>query len=112
MPRYMSFSLTTKQVRERTKTVTRRLRWKDLEPGTILNACEKGMGLKKGEKKTIICQIRATDVRREPLDSIDQADLVKEGFFDQTPEDFIAMFTQHNKCNRDQLITRIEFEYL
>jgi hypothetical protein len=37
---------------------------------------------------------------------------VNEGFFDQTPEDFIAMFTQHNKCTRNQLITRIEFEYL
>lgn len=112
MPRYMSFSLTTKQIREKTKTVTRRIGWKDLKTGTILNACEKCMGLKKGEKISFISQIRVTDVRLEPLDAIDKADLAKEGFLEQEPEDYIAMFTQHNKCKRDDLVTRIEFEYL
>ena len=33
MPRHMSFSMTTEAVRNRTKTVTRRLAWWDLKPG-------------------------------------------------------------------------------
>ena len=52
MPRNMSFSLTTDQVRNRTKTVTRRLGWwknkhgkRLLQVGDIVNACVKCMGL-------------------------------------------------------------------
>ena len=45
MPRNMSFMLTTEQVRNKTKTVTRRLGWWFLKPGEIVNAVEKGMGL-------------------------------------------------------------------
>lgn len=36
MPRHMSFSMTTEAVRRREKTVTRRLGWSDLKPGTLL----------------------------------------------------------------------------
>ena len=45
------------------------------------------MGLKKGEKVRVICQIRITDVRTEPLDAITQTDCVKEGFPDITPSE-------------------------
>ena len=34
--RSMSFMLTTQQIRDRTKSVTRRTGWADLQPGTLL----------------------------------------------------------------------------
>jgi len=49
--------LTTSQIKNKPKTVTRRLGWWYLQPGNIINAVEKGMGLKKGEKVKKICQI-------------------------------------------------------
>ena len=41
--RLMSVSLTEQQVRERRKTVTRRLGWKDLRAGERLMLCRKVM---------------------------------------------------------------------
>jgi hypothetical protein len=46
--RLISFSLTTRQVRDGSKTVTRRLGWADLKPGERLQACVKCMGIPKG----------------------------------------------------------------
>jgi len=46
MPRNISFALTTKQIRNRSKTVTRRLGWLHIKKGDVLNACVKCMGLK------------------------------------------------------------------
>ncbi len=48
--RNMSFMLTTQQMQDRTKDVTRRVGWWFLKPGDVIMAVEKGMGLKKGEK--------------------------------------------------------------
>jgi len=48
--RNMSFFLTTDQIRNKTKTVTRRDGWLFLKPGDIVQACVKCQGLKKGEK--------------------------------------------------------------
>jgi len=48
--RNMSFAMTTKQVRNQTKTVTRRFGWWFLKAGDIVQPVEKAMGLKKGEK--------------------------------------------------------------
>ena len=50
MPRNMSFMITTEQIKNRTKTVTRRLGWNFLKPGEVVNACEKCRGLKAGQK--------------------------------------------------------------
>jgi hypothetical protein len=112
MPRNMSFQLTTEQIRDRTKTVTRRLGWRFLKPGDILNACVTCMGLKKGEKIEKLCQIRIVQVSREPLNNISQCEVTKEGFPEDSPDGFIDMFTCHMKCQRDRHVTRIEFEYL
>ena len=49
--RNISFSMTTEQVRRREKTVTRRLGWSDLKPGTILQAVEKAQGL---DRKSVV----------------------------------------------------------
>lgn len=112
MARNMSFMLTTEQIRNRKKTVTRRMGWKNLKPGTLLNACEKCMGLKKGENIKKLCQIRVVDVRREPLNRISKAEVTKEGFPEESPDGFVRMFTHHMKCRRDEVVTRIEFEYV
>lgn len=115
MARNMSFSLTTDQIRHRTKTVTRRTGWKFLKPGDVVNACVKCMGLKPGEKINRICQIRVTDVRREPLSAIEsegQAGADREGFPLISPRRFVDMFCEHMGGGPDQEVTRIEFEYL
>lgn len=112
MPRNISFSLTTRQIENRTKTVTRRRGWEFLKAGDVLNACVKCMGLKPGEKIDKLCQIRVTDVRREPLDAMIMEDCAREGFPDLLPMGFVQMFCKHMGGGRDQEVTRIEFEYL
>jgi hypothetical protein len=112
MPRNMSFALTTRQIRNRTKTVTRRNGWRDLKPGEILNAVEKAMGLKKGEKIRRLCRIRVLSVRREPLNAITDEDVIKEGFPDMSAGDFVRMYCGHSRCRANHTVTRIEFEYL
>jgi len=120
MPRNISFALTTDQIRNRTKTVTRRLGWKNLKRGDILNACVKCMGLKPGEKIERLGQIRVVDVRQEPLVAIMQdceygkSEAEKEGFPDLDGKQFAEMFCDHmrpvNGCVTE--VTRIEFEYV
>lgn len=112
MPRNMSFMLTTEQVKNKSKTVTRRLGWWFLKPGDILNAVEKCQGLKKGEKVKKIDQIRVKEAQGEPLYFINHNECIKEGFPDYMPEDFIEMFCKHNKCDSSKIVNRIEFEYI
>ena len=114
MPRNMLFMLTTEQIRNRTKTVNRRLGWWLLKPGDILNACEKCMGLKKGEKIKRICQIRVVAVRKERLNFITHSDVVKEGFPKMSRADFIEMFVREMSPKYGPLsyVNRIEFEYI
>lgn len=110
--RNMSFILTTDQIRDQSKTVTRRLGWKFLKPGDLVQAIVKGQGLKKGEKVEKLAVIRVVDVRREPLMKITAADCRKEGFPDLVPLEFLAVFCMANKCQADAEVTRIEFEYV
>ena len=113
--RNISFALTTQQVRNQTKTVTRRLGWKDLKPGTVLQPVVKGMGLKKGERvEKIGGPIRVVSTRREPLGNVafDDEDVRLEGFPQFDGPQFLALFCQHNRCTPDTEVTRIEFEYV
>lgn len=113
MSRNMSFMLTTKQIRNKTKTVTRRLGWAFLKKGDVLNACVKCQGLKKGEHIEKICQIRVVSTGWEPLsDIITQEEVTKEGFPDLSPAAFIAMFCKYMETYTWTLINRIEFEYV
>lgn len=109
--RHMSFSLTTPQMLAGTKTVTRRLGWATLQPGTMLQAVEKSQGLRKGEKVRRLGVIRVTDVRREPLHAIDDDDVWREGF-NMPAHEFVEMFCKHNGGDRNQVVTRIEFEHI
>ena len=112
MPRNMSFMLTTEQVRNRTKTVTRRNGWAFLRPGDIVNAVEKGQGLKKGEKVKRICQVRILKTNEVWLDYITQEDVIAEGFLNLDPQGFIRMYCKANKCSPVHKVNRIEFEYV
>jgi len=107
--RNMSFAITTKQMYNQTKTVTRRLGWWFIKKGDVVMACEKCQGLKKGEKIKRIYPILITDVRPEPLSDITQKDCEKEGFGQHTPGDFIEMFCEKMKCKPDVVVNRIEF---
>lgn len=114
----MSFALTTEQVRRQTKTVTRRLGWATVTPGTLIQPVVKGMGLKKGEKvEKIGSPIRVVKVSRERLEAIDNeeygtAESQREGFPEMTGYEFVTMFCEHNGCAPDAVVTRIEFEYV
>ena len=111
--RNISFALTTQQFLDGTKTVTRRLGWQNLRPGDRLMACEKCMGLKKGEQVTKLGEIRVLGVDREPLKRIvdyGQIECEREGFPGLSPQQFMAMFANRMKCTGDTWVTRIRFE--
>lgn len=110
--RRMSFSLTTRQFREQTKTVTRRTRWLNLNAGEHVLGIEKGMGLKKGEKHVVLGEIEIVSVRREAVADITQADVIKEGFPDMTPDEFVEFYCKANRVAPLELCTRIEFRYV
>lgn len=135
MPRLMSVALTEDAVRERRKTVTRRLGWRTLTPGTELDLCRKVMGRRKGEPLIRIARVRVTSVRREPLSAVTDADVDREGFGPDTtsrylhwwppgtvpPEEdyhgpaslaFVSFFRAAMRCEPEDEVTRIEWEYL
>lgn len=112
--RNMSFSLTTQQYEARTKTVTRRVGWGFLKPGDVVMGIVKGMGLKKGEKVQKLHPFRVKSNTPEPLSAIRDYpnDCELEGFPEMTPDEFVEMFTKHNRVTEDRVISRIEFEHL
>ena len=110
--RCISYSLTTRQFRDRSKTVTRRMGWLNLKVGTRLRGVVKAMGLKKGEKVEVLGIIEVTGVRRERLNEITDEEVAKEGFPDMTRGDFIEMFCTNMKCKATDFVTRIEFKYV
>lgn len=133
MPRLMSVALTEQAVRDRRKTVTRRAGWSWLTPGTDLELCRKVMGRRRPDGSVDplerIALVRVTDVRQEPLNSIDDADVEREGLdWDQlrpwAPRHqepgrpgalagaFVRFFTEHMGGTHDQNVTRIEWRYL
>lgn len=117
--RNMSFMLTTEQIRNRTKTVTRRLGWSFLKPGDLIQAVEKGQGLKKGEKVNRLAVLRVVKVSGEWMSDFPERDDAhdetrREGFAHMTPEEFRAFFyTSHGQPSAEEMrVTRIEFEYV
>lgn len=112
MARNMSFAMTIEQVNAKTKTVTRRFGWWFLKPGDEVRGVEKAMGLKKGEKIKPLAMVRIVSTRAEPLNTITQDDVIKEGFPDWNPEQFVQMLVDHYKVKPDSIVNRIEFEYI
>lgn len=119
MSRLISVALTEQAVVERRKTVTRRLGWWEdkngrriIKAGDRLTLCRKVMGRKAGEPLVRLAEVEVVDVRREPLDAIDHADVRREGFTAWLPNDFVEFFTREMKCPADTEVTRIEWRYL
>jgi len=128
--RNLSFALTTRQFRERTKTVTRRVgtTWaKRLKPGDLLCGVVKSQGIPKGGKVDRLGVIRVVSVRVERLARITNDPMfafipeygstfchetVREGFPGLTAWAFVQMFCKHMKCKPSDEITRIEFAYV
>lgn len=112
MPRNISFAMTTAQVQDRTKDVTRRFGWWGLKPGDRLCGVKKAMGLRKGEKIERLCQIEVVSVRLEPLSAITPDDVRREGFPGWTPEMFVKMLVDHYRIDPGKECNRIEFRYV
>lgn len=121
--RNMSFALTTAQIMEGTKTVTRRLGWLHARPGQQVRPVRKCMGLRPGERLDILRDpLTIVSVRREPLRAMTDdfeyglAECVLEGFGMHpeysNPDAFAEMFcATHRGCTPDTVVTRIEFAY-
>ena len=113
----MSFAKTINQFQNKTKTVTRRLGWKNIKLGVVHTGVEKGQGLKKGEHPVEIGKFIPIDSRWEPLRRMTddpvygKAEVILEGFPDMTPDEFVAMFCKMNKCTPDKMVNRIEITY-
>jgi hypothetical protein len=109
----MAVSLTEAQVRDRSKTVTRRAGWRMLKPGDRLTLCRKVMGRRPGEPLDRIIDVQVVSVRREPLNAITAADVTAEGFPQMTPEEFVSFFcASHRGVTPESEVTRIEWTYL
>jgi hypothetical protein len=113
MARLMAVALTVPQVRDRSKTVTRRDGWLMLKPGDTLTLCEKVRGRKKGEPLVRIADVQVVSVRREPLNAITPQDVAAEGFPGWTVAEFVGFFcATHRGCTPATGITRIQWRYL
>ncbi|MUL61043.1 hypothetical protein B5P44_00385 [Mycobacterium sp. CBMA 213] len=112
MPRLMSVALTTSQVRNRLKWVTRRCGWLMIKPGDLLTLCPKVRGRRPGEPLERIVTVEVISSRREQLDAITTEDVIAEGFPDMTPAEFVAFFcATHHGVTPKSIITRIEWAY-
>lgn len=110
--RNISFMLTTQQIRDRTKTVTRRCGWWFLKPGDRLQGCVKCRGIKKGEKMEKLAVIEVVSVSREELRICSDADAAREGFPNMTGREFAQMFCEHMGVLPGEYVNRIEFKYV
>lgn len=121
--RNMSFALTMAQIRDRTKTVTRRrgVWWSHvLRHGDLLCAVEKSRGIKKGALVRLGV-IRVVSVRVEELcapcywatTALQRDECAREGFPNLNDWwEFERMFIKHMGGRPQQLVTRIEFDYV
>lgn len=116
----MAFSMTTQQVRDQEKDITRRYGWHHLTPGMVVMAIEKGQGLKKGEKVKYLGPIKIISVAFEELQEIERnpkrgerTECEREGFPHLTASQFVAMFLIGNpKATPTSTLARIEFAYI
>jgi hypothetical protein len=119
--RLMSFALTTPQILDQSKTVTRRIGWATLTPGTLIQPVRKVMGRKKGEPVEYLGPpIRVVRVSRQQLNLIEddpgygQKEMILEGFPAWEPWRFVDFFlnkTGAKQTVRTLVVTRIQFEY-
>lgn len=134
MPRRMSVAMTQQQVRDRTKTVTRRKGWwldkhgrHLVKAGDHLVLVDRVMGFKKGERATVLAEVEVVSVRREPLGYVllkrppsaprardyGRDEMVREGFPGMDPLTFVdRYFSKAQGITAAEDVTRIEWRYL
>ncbi len=117
MTRLMAVSLTESQVRDRSKTVTRRMGWRNLRTGERLTLCRKVMGRRRAdghvEPLVRIVDVEVVEVGLERFDAIAPDEVAAEGFPEMTPAEFVEFFCgSHRGCTPDSTITRIKWRYL
>ena len=120
MSRLISVAFTEQAVRDRIKTVTRRLGWWEdrngrrlIKPGDHLTPCRKIMGRKPGEPLVRICDVEVVAVSRERLDGITPDEVAREGFPGMPPREFVQrFFCDAQGVNGATVVTRIEWRYL
>lgn len=132
MARRMSVAMTTQQVLDRTKTVTRRKGWwldkhgrPLVKPGDRLTLVDRVMGFKKGERATVLAEVEVVSVRRERLSDLGWAasfttdygwakgEVALEGFPDMEPGEFVRrFFLDAQGMSVADMVTRIEWRYL
>ena len=115
--RHISCALTTRQVLDRSKTVSRRLGWRFAKPGMRLQIDRKCMGLKKGEHPEKLATVELVCVRFEPLcimldEPYGHIEAKLEGFPSFTGKGFVEMFTREMRCPAFRIITRLQWVYL
>ena len=127
--RNISCHPTQPQIHACTKTVTRRVGWHWLvehmarpnAPEILLQPIVKGQGIPKGgHVQKIGPPIRILDARGEPLNRLSKspdyghAEMLAEGFpeYTQRPAEWVAWFCKSHHCLPEDIITRIQFEYL
>lgn len=131
MSRLMSVALTEQSVRDRTKTMTRRLGWwtdkngrRLLLPGDKLTLCPKVMG-RQGAPLERIVEVDVTDVYRQRLWDMPEGDVAREavpdlpGRFDAhwvgdglpTAGAWVAWFCEEMGVAPDCVVTVIEWLY-
>lgn len=119
----MSFFLTTRQVREGTKTVTRRLGWAFLKPGDRVMAVVKGQGIPKGGRIERIRLIEIVSNRPEALWKLaldpdyGREEAIREGFPEMDGLEFMEFFIRHHTSRRKTVDRntkpqRLEFRYV
>lgn len=117
--RRMAFSATIPQMRDRTKTVTRRAEttWeKHADPGDKLLAIEQGMGLPKGQKQVILHPILIVANRLENfVQGLTTEEVALEGFPGKSPDWFFENVWRpmHGSLPSPKaVVRRIEFAHL
>ncbi len=103
--RRISFALTPEQIRDRSKTVTRRTGWAGLKPGDRLLATSHMLG---GDP---LCEIEVVSVREEPARAITDDDVDREGFPGKGAAWFLAMLERELGVKPEDTVRRIEFRY-
>ena len=92
--RHMSFTRTPQQMRDGTKTVTRRHpdAWKNLHSDETVQPVLRTQGLQKGERHEFLCPpIEILFNWVEPVEAITIEEVASEGFPDLTVHEFCAL---------------------
>ena len=109
--RLISCAKTIPQVVAQTKTETRRLGWKLARPAWRLIVIERNDYRRGGTPVALAC-VELIHTARERLCDISPDAVVREGFPEMTPREFIAFFCREMRAAPDVELTVLRWRYL